>query len=443
MSTNYPPHNIPTYSEVCPALGTPTPTFSPFQFVLPSGCARGRCAWEAGYQQFAEWQNGTIQGIVAAPEVCKGAKVVVFRPSAGLGDSLLAMVTALQMAMKTGRLFFVDWDLVRVGLAPPQAQGGGGLSELGTGSDSPRASLVSPAQASAGTGVVTPWQWDWPTFPCRQVLSSSAEASHLVAIIRGSITADHWLMKEVPVAAARWYAAQAPKDATRGGSDEDSQSPPPVSQALVASYEDHTPRRWLLTRQVVRPSDEVRAVLAPALKQLGTAALVVGLQIRTGWDDVAEPKPFLKEGDQYLFVDCFRELMRRRGADVDSTRVVVVTDSDRVRSQIRRELGDVVVVSGWDAPLEHTFRRPSTNGILKAFSDLFLLGYADVAILTNWSLFGRAAAEVSPVLADDESGRVYINSAVCGIAGQMPCIEPWPPSHCPSLKRRDSGHDEL
>ncbi len=67
------------------------------------------------------------------------------------------MVTALQMAMKTGRLFFVDWDLVRVGLAPPQAQGGGGLSELGTGSDNPRASLVSPAQASAGTGVVTHW----------------------------------------------------------------------------------------------------------------------------------------------------------------------------------------------------------------------------------------------------------------------------------------------
>lgn len=38
------------------------------------------------------------------------AKVLLWRPNAGFGDSLLAMVGALQIAMQTGRAFFVDWE---------------------------------------------------------------------------------------------------------------------------------------------------------------------------------------------------------------------------------------------------------------------------------------------------------------------------------------------
>ena len=78
----------------------------------------------------------------------------------------------------------------------------------------------------------------------------------------------------------------------------------PIPSSLCAGGRHPCPLAQPRPRPRLPPQPPFRlpACLLGSLAQLGTAALVVGLQIRTGWDDVAEPKPFLKEGDQYLFV---------------------------------------------------------------------------------------------------------------------------------------------
>lgn len=76
-----------------------------FTFVLPDGCRRGDCAWDHVYLEYARWHNETL----AKPCDAQAALPLVWSPNAGLGDSLLALLAGLQTAMKTGRLFFVDW----------------------------------------------------------------------------------------------------------------------------------------------------------------------------------------------------------------------------------------------------------------------------------------------------------------------------------------------
>ena len=92
--------------------------FEHFVYHLPPSCTRGPCAWDAVYPQFARWQNTTLaelsataaRGHVDDAVLCRDVEVLLWVPVAGLGDSLLALLTGIQVAMKTGRLFFLDWS---------------------------------------------------------------------------------------------------------------------------------------------------------------------------------------------------------------------------------------------------------------------------------------------------------------------------------------------
>ena len=87
--------------------------------------------------------------------------------------------------------------------------------------------------------------------------------------------------------------------------------------------------------------------------------------------------------------------------------------------------------------MEHSFasRSSSRDGFLKSFVDLFALAMSDTALLTNWSLFGRAAAEIG--MGDDEDSRAYMNDSKCGRPGHVQCIEPAMPAICKHRHRDD------
>jgi hypothetical protein len=91
------------------------------------------------------------------------------------------------------------------------------------------------------------------------------------------------------------------------------------------------------------------------------------------------------------------------------------------------------LLTPWEGPIEHSRREPSRAGAIKSFVDFFALTLCDEALLTNWSLFGRAAVEVSSKMLDDDEKRHLINDSKCGILGHKPCLEPRVPHACPAL----------
>jgi hypothetical protein len=234
--------------------------------------------------------------------------------------------------MKTGRLFFVDWPWAAVGLAP------GSL-------------------------------WHWADFPCAAQVTASNRPD-AAAVVTGAITASHWVLEDVPAAAARWHGVDAasPEQLQRfvdvvvprrwllagqvsvcvrvcvwrsvggGGGGVCAQKatahppalPRPISRPLLP------PLPRIGPAQALQPSEEVLVHLGPALDALRSADVVIGLQVRTGWHEVQESSRFLEEGDQYLFVDCVREYVADQVGDGLNVKVVLVSDSDRVRRQVRR-----------------------------------------------------------------------------------------------------------
>ena len=74
------------------------------------------------------------------------------------------------------------------------------------------------------------------------------------------------------------------------------------------------------------------------------------------------------------------------------------------------------------------------------FVDFFSLARSDVALLTHWSLFGRAATEVGIKPGRQEGDAEYfINDSKCGSPGHKPCSDPYFPDVCPDIKPRPSA----
>lgn len=55
---------------------------------------------------YAKWHNRTLYDATIS---CDEKQVLVFTPNAGLGDSVGALTSAFILAIKQGRMFFIDW----------------------------------------------------------------------------------------------------------------------------------------------------------------------------------------------------------------------------------------------------------------------------------------------------------------------------------------------
>lgn len=181
--------------------------------------------------------------------LCILSQVLVWSPNAGLGDSLLALVTGvvvsgknfslsfarsemppnMQTAIKTGRLFFIDWT---------QPHGGW------------RVGLGQPSAYSGDWAGAFTFPWDWQTYACREALEEASKTkSRVIARVSGSITASNWVLDEVPKYANKWFERQYGE----GGRA-------PSGRAPQAEYDDVIPRRFQIAGRVVRPSAEVLEV---------------------------------------------------------------------------------------------------------------------------------------------------------------------------------------
>lgn len=86
-----------------------------------------------------------------------------------------------------------------------------------------------------------------------------------------------------------------------------------------------------------------------------------------------------------------------------------------------------------DSVVVHTFRRPPTRkGVVDAFADMFMLSFSNVLFATNWSLFGRTAAEIGR-----SKDVYYIDDTSCGSGSHRDCFGTGLPDVC------TLAHDEL
>ena len=289
---------------------------------------------------------------------------------------MLALLAALQLAMKTGRLLLVDWH---------RPHGGW------------KTGLALPTTPDGAV-----WDWDWPSFRC------AGHDGLDVTRVSGSVSVGHPALEDVVAFAAEWHDRALPH----------AHNPDPAH--MEAEFGNFLPRRFALAPHVLRPSAVVLQALGPLYVQLN-ATYVVGLQVRTGRGAVEEHMPFLSPGDEHSFFDCYRAFAKTEQLDPAQHRVLVVSDNPAVLAAARAELGseaDVVVRD--DAPIGHTYRHHTPrDAFVNAFADLFALSRADVFFVTAWSLFGQAAAEIG--VGGNEHVVHDVSDSKCGSSGHKRC----------------------
>jgi hypothetical protein len=92
--------------------------------------------------------------------------------------------------------------------------------------------------------------WDWHTYACRAALEEETNAKpRTIARVSGSITANNWVLREVPKYAQKLFERQYGE----GGRA-------PSGRTPDAEYDDVIPRRFQIAGRVLRPSSEVLQV---------------------------------------------------------------------------------------------------------------------------------------------------------------------------------------
>jgi|GEM_PF-314512 len=83
------------------------PTPPPVEDASPAAAPRGDAATLEAYR---DWHAATLAALDTGKPVPAGLQALVWSPRAGLGDSLFGFSAWLQLAMRSGRLFFIDLD---------------------------------------------------------------------------------------------------------------------------------------------------------------------------------------------------------------------------------------------------------------------------------------------------------------------------------------------
>lgn len=348
---------------------------------------------------YAEWHNR----ILASPEACAAASVLVWEATAGWGDSVNALATAFRYALASSvpRLFFIQWP----SRSTPQ------LWKLG---------LSLPGFA-----------WDLQDF-----LKAHSECGVTMTMVQ-SRAAVQRSSAESPV----------PRVVKVAGSMVSSH---PLSGALSRFYNDaaysYPNPRHVLTRMddailqdfLLRPNEELQAwidqtaaALAPSEAQQSNWAGAIGFQIRSGFADAAAPRDrpsnafFLAPGDEALFQAKFSEVLRAHmQGDASRTKLFVMSDHPQIRAAVIETMQSTYpaleIVAVQQGSVSHCGpdRTCDSGSFLRLLTEWFTLKRAvRFKLITAWSLLGSSAAEGAPV-----GHHTYrIDASNCGQPGARPC----------------------
>ena len=79
----------------------------PSKLLIPSNRSHFKDDWDSFIKTYSKWQNGLLSN---SKLKCTDLQAVVFKPTAGLGDSANALSAAFLYTIRAGMMFFIDWQ---------------------------------------------------------------------------------------------------------------------------------------------------------------------------------------------------------------------------------------------------------------------------------------------------------------------------------------------
>lgn len=75
--------------------------------LTPTNRSHFKDDWDSFIKTYSKWQNGLLSN---SKLKCTDLQAVVFKPTAGLGDSANALSAAFLYTIRAGMMFFIDWQ---------------------------------------------------------------------------------------------------------------------------------------------------------------------------------------------------------------------------------------------------------------------------------------------------------------------------------------------
>nr|XP_039251699.1 uncharacterized protein LOC120329223 [Styela clava] len=335
-------------------------------------------------EKYAAWHERALKN----EEIqCSERKILVFTPNAGLGDSIGALTSAYMYAMRTSRLFFINWQPFPWTVT---------FSELPFFYDYQKALKLKIG--STEDPVLCPDQND--------------EASFMY----GHITHEHPLVKEA-----------------------DKQD----------YYTDYNAVTEYFMKPSTKVQEVMDTITEGPFKNQDKNQNIhkVAIVMRTG---IGEYNQFLSIGDEKNFITCFlnyaRKISREAPNDGKEIKFVVFVTSDNTDAKQNaidalkkeQEKINIEIVTLEDSAIhvmhmtseESKLKRVRTK-LRKTVAEFFIIGMCDAKFLTHGSLFGRTAAERG---GGPEQNNFFISDSHCDGKREkhsyLSCHKPKYPSVC-------------
>ena len=341
---------------------------SVFALALLLGCASAAPAKEFEAFELSKHMESTSGSLISAymdwhgaqmaagrGGGCASVRAVVWKPLAGLGDAAFSLAHVTGLAIKSGRMLFVDWSITP--------------------------SSHSSKSIPWSNYLAEPFEWDWARAQSSGAVCGAAVTNVIRCEDMDPVGANGPALLEEAAAFAKRAGKSHPSVGTDG-----------FESALLATF--------------LLPSPAVQAHMAPVMEQL-EGHFVVAMAIRTGWKEKwtkSNPSGHLQmshlsEGDEAKFPECWRAIVQQADPAIrGKLKLLLTSDNKVVLEQLRGDpaLKGVLVEAGHVGEPSHIHKVSDTvveSGTYRAFADFFLMGFADAAVLTANSLFGDAATK--------------------------------------------------
>jgi hypothetical protein len=300
----------------------------------------------AAMEAYTTWHTAQLAALHEGD--CTTAQSIVWHPEAGIGDAAFSLVTAFEIALKTGRLLFIDWTMP----------------------------ITKGVKRIHWDAVLTqPFEWDvHAAIDSRVICPAVATPAATAYMIDGDVRAPNFDLVHEEVA---------------------------VSPSRNIAFSENAMVLFLL-----RPSQQIRDEYMAATESVLAGSYVITVAMRTGSFEYTGAK-FLDDGDELRFVECVEAAMRQLKPEFTAVMpkgVKVFTTSDNQMSvdtfkSAAAEYGwaeRIVTMPETTGAITHVNANSSVvleDGIYRAFAEFFLLGRARISFGTSHSLFGDAAAK--------------------------------------------------
>jgi hypothetical protein len=300
-------------------------------------------------EAYSSWHETQLAALQRDGADCKSVKSIVWEPQAGLGDAAFSLQVAFDLALKTGRMLFVDWKM------------------------------------SVNKGTRTTISWD-------AVLTPPFKWDVHEAIQSGAIC-----------------PSKSPSQMTAYMIDMDIRAP---NYAVLMKEQHASPAKSVVFSEdamilfLLRPSAKVRDEYMAQTEELLSGSYVISVAMRTGHFEYTGARFLdLGQGDELQFAECANAAIRQLKPHFASVlpngvKVFASSDNQQAIDSFKAAAGeygwaDRVVTMPSTGVISHVNSNSSDvheDGIYRAFAEFFLLGRAHVSFLTAHSLFGDAAA---------------------------------------------------